>query len=126
MESSSIIGVSDAVVAIFHRCCPRGIGIFPTLSPPAAEIFWGLWLIPLAILVYRSRFLPRFLGVWLIANGLGYVINSFTGILLPNYAEAVNRFTFPALTGEVALVLWLLIKGAKDLKRCENPIQESV
>lgn len=34
------------------------------------EIFWGLWLIPLAILVYRSRFLPRFLGVWLFINGL--------------------------------------------------------
>ena len=31
----------------------------------AAEILWGLWLIPLAILTYKSRFLPRFLGVWL-------------------------------------------------------------
>jgi len=26
-----------------------------------AEMFWGLWLFPLAVLVYRSRFLPRFL-----------------------------------------------------------------
>src|SRR5256884_4525850 len=34
----------------------------------AAEIFWGLWLFPLGILAYRSRFLPRFLGVWLIIN----------------------------------------------------------
>ena len=42
----------------------------------AAEIFWGLWLIPLAILVYRSRFLPRFLGVWLIVNGFAYLVNS--------------------------------------------------
>jgi hypothetical protein len=80
----------------------------------AAEIFWGLWLIPLAILVYRSRFLPRFLGVWLIVNGLGYLVNSFTGLLLPHYANVVDTFTFPVLTGEVAFVLWLLIKGAKE------------
>jgi len=80
----------------------------------AAEIFWGLWLIPLAILVYRSRFLPRFLGVWLIVNGLGYLVNSFTGLLLPHYESAVRNFTFPALTGEVAFVLWLLIRGAKE------------
>src|ERR1700730_17184260 len=33
-----------------------------------AEIFWGLWLLPLALLVYRSRFLPRFLGVWLVVD----------------------------------------------------------
>ena len=80
----------------------------------AAEILWGLWLIPLAILVYRSRFLPRFLGVWLIVNGLGYLVNSFTGLLLPHYENAVRSFTFPALTGEVAFVLWLLIRGAKE------------
>src|SRR5437588_6740958 len=49
----------------------------------AAEILWGLWLFPLAILVYRSRFLPRFLGVWLTINGFAYVILSFTGELLP-------------------------------------------
>src|SRR6266704_2166683 len=39
----------------------------------AAEIFWGLWLFPPGILVYKSRFLPRFLGVWLILNGFGYL-----------------------------------------------------
>ena len=80
----------------------------------AAEIFWGLWLIPLGMLVYRSRFLPRFLGVWLILNGFAYLAHSITGLLLPNYANAVGNFTFPVLTGEVAFVLWLLIKGAKE------------
>src|SRR5260370_25274178 len=51
----------------------------------AAEILWGLWLLPLAILVYRSRFLPRFLGVWLTINGFAYAILSLTGILFPQY-----------------------------------------
>jgi len=83
----------------------------------AAEIFWGLWLFPLGILVYRSRFLPRFLGVWLILNGFGYLAISLTGLLLPHYENAVANVTFPVLTGEVAFVLWLLIRGAKEQTR---------
>jgi hypothetical protein len=80
----------------------------------AAEIFWGLWLFPLGILVYRSRFLPRFLGVWLIINGFAYLAMSFTGLLLPQYEDAVSNITFPALLGELVLMLWLLIMGAKE------------
>jgi hypothetical protein len=80
----------------------------------AAEILWGLWLFPLAILVYRSRFLPRFLGVWLIINGFAYLTMSFTGLLLPHYEEIVSNIAFPALLGEMAIMLWLLIKGAKS------------
>jgi hypothetical protein len=79
----------------------------------AAEILWGLWLFPLAILVYRSRFLPRFLGVWLTINGFAYVILSFTGLLVPQYQDKVFILSQPALFGELALMLWLVIKGAK-------------
>jgi len=79
----------------------------------AAEILWGLWLFPLAILTYRSRFLPRFLGVWLIINGFAYLIMSFTGLLLPQYEDMVSNIVFPALLGEMAFMLWLVIKGAK-------------
>ncbi len=78
----------------------------------AAEILWGLWLFPLAILVYRSRFLPRFLGVWLTINGFAYVILSFTGELLPQYQDKVFTISQPALFAEVAFMLWLVIKGA--------------
>jgi hypothetical protein len=79
----------------------------------AAEILWGLWLFPLAILVCRSRFLPRFLGVWLIINGFAYLTISFTGLLLPQYEDMVSNVAFPALLGEMAIMLWLLIKGVK-------------
>jgi len=79
----------------------------------AAEILWGVWLFPLAILVYRSRFLPRFLGVWLIINGFAYLALSFTGLLLPLYEDMVSKIALPALLGEVALMVWLVIKGAK-------------
>jgi hypothetical protein len=72
-----------------------------------------MWLFPLAVLVYRSRFLPRFLGVWLVINGFAYVIMSFTGELLPQYQGKVFLYSQPALFAELGLMLWLVIKGAK-------------
>jgi hypothetical protein len=95
----------DALAMLFLRLHHHGV--------VANEIFWGLWLLPLALLVIRSGFLPRFLGYWLILNGFAYVATSFTGLLLPQYENMVSNITFPALLGEGALVLWLLIKGAK-------------
>ncbi len=80
----------------------------------ALETYWGLWLFPLAVLVYKSQFLPRFLGIWLAINGFAYLVLSFTGLLLPQYAGSVYTFAFPAFFGELALMLWLLIKGAKN------------
>src|SRR5262249_24386511 len=77
------------------------------------EIFAGLWLIPFGLLVFRSIFIPRFIGVWLLINGLAYVVISFTGLLAPNYVDRVSRVSFPALAGEGAIMLWLMIKGAK-------------
>jgi len=79
----------------------------------AASLLWGVWLFPLAILIYRSRFLPRFIAVWLIINGIAYVVESFTGLLLPRFEDTVSNYLFPALLGEIALMLWLVIKGAK-------------
>jgi hypothetical protein len=78
----------------------------------AAEILWGVWLLPLAVLVYRSRFLPRFLGVWLAINGVAYVMMSFTGELLPQYQHKVISLSTPVRFGELALMLWLVIKGS--------------
>jgi len=79
----------------------------------AAEILWGVWLFPLAILIYRSRFAPRFLSVWLTLAGLGWIALSVTAVLWPASYETLLRNAQPALVGEVALTLWLVIKGAK-------------
>lgn len=80
----------------------------------ALELFWGLWLFPLAILVYQSAFIPRFLGVWLIINGIVYVLLSFTSIVIPGYKDIVFTVGMPAMFGELVLMLWLLIKGTRD------------
>jgi hypothetical protein len=93
------------------------IGDYGTLT---LVFFWGLWLFPLGILTYRSRFLPRFLGVWLIANGVVYLIIGFTGLLLPQHLETVKTISFPVFFGEVAFMLWLLIVGAKPKPSVET------
>lgn len=79
----------------------------------AAEILWGVWLFPLALLVYRSRFLPRFMGVWLALGGIAYVLLSLTGELVPQYQGKVFAYAQPVFLGELALMLWLVIKGAR-------------
>ncbi len=78
-----------------------------------AGIFWGLWLFPLGFLVYRSGFLPRILGVALIANAFAFPINSVTSLVLPHYEALVSRWMRPFHFGEQAFMLWLLIMGAK-------------
>lgn len=77
-------------------------------------IFWGLWLLPFGVLVYRSRFLPRILGVWLMAGCFGYLAISFTGLLFPLYEGKVYNYAQPLITSEVGIMLWLVIVGAKE------------
>ena len=77
-----------------------------------AELFWGLWLFPLALLVYRSRFLPRFLGVWLALAGFAWLVLCLTAILLPQYENNVYSYSQPAMIGEIFFMLWLTIRGA--------------
>jgi hypothetical protein len=95
----------DALAMLFLRLHGQGNVI--------NEIFWGLWLFPFGVLVIKSGFLPRILGVWLILNGFAYLAISFTGLLAPPYMDRVYNLAFPVLFGEMAIMLWLLIKGAK-------------
>jgi hypothetical protein len=92
----------------------------------AAEMLWGLWLIPLAILVYRSRFLPRFLGGWLVINGIAYVVLCLTGELFPQYSNTAFLISQPALFGELAFMLWLVIKGSKPQPRNAAALSSAV
>jgi len=85
-----------------------------------AQVFWGLWLFPLGLLVWRSRFLPRVIGGWLIANGFAYLANAFTGLLAPQHLEIVSKITFPVLFGEMALMLWLLTVGVRPRPPVES------
>ena len=95
----------DALATLFLRLHHHG--------DLANEIFWGLWRVPFGLLVYKSHFLPRILGVWLIAGCFGYLALSFTGFLFPQYEDKAYTYTQPLIIGELAVLLWLLIMGAK-------------
>ncbi|MGD9597605.1 MAG: DUF4386 domain-containing protein [Steroidobacteraceae bacterium] len=86
-----------------------------------SQVFWGLWLFPLGILVHRSGFVPRLIGLWLIANGIAYVALSVTGLYYPAYRQDLLVYATPILFGEVALMLWLLIVGVRT--RAPAPLE---
>ena len=93
----------QALVPLFLDLHEQGITI--------AGIFWGLWLFPMGYLVFKSRYIPRILGIFLIIGGFGYLIDSFTFFLLPNFYATINQITQFTWYGELLLPLWLLIKG---------------
>lgn len=77
-------------------------------------LFWGLWLLPLGRLVYASGFMPRWLGLLLLVNGLGYVVHCFAFILFPAQFRMILSCVFPTyFLGEIPLLIWLIWKGCK-------------
>ena len=76
------------------------------------EIFWGLWLFPFGLLVFRSGFLPRFLGIWLIIACFAWIALSITAQFFPTHYSAAFAWLQPAFFAEMAIMLWLLIRGA--------------
>lgn len=85
-----------------------------TWATYASELFWGLWLFPLAGLILKSRRLPKVLGIWLLLNGVAYLVLWSVGLLAPGRYDAANRMAFPLLLGEMAFMLWLLVFGARE------------
>ena len=76
-----------------------------------AQIFWGLWLFPFGYLVFKSGFLPKFLGIWLMIGCFGYLTDSLTGFMFPNFKDSLSWFVMAAGTGEMIIMFWLLFRG---------------
>jgi hypothetical protein len=95
----------DALAYLFLRLHSRGITV--------ASVFWGLWLFPFGMLVIRSRFIPRVFGHLLMIAGVGYLASSFTILVLPQYASLVSKIALPLQFGELPIIFWLLIRGAR-------------
>jgi hypothetical protein len=95
----------DALAYLFIRLHGQGIIV--------ASIFWGLWLFPFGMLVIRSGFIPRVLGVLLMIAGSAYLANSFVVLVLPRYAPMVSQVALLLEVAELPIIFWLLIWGAK-------------
>ncbi len=76
----------------------------------AVTALWGIWLLPLGLLIFRSGFIPRILGVILIVGCFADLTVSFTSLLFPAYGHIVSKLMVLAV-GEILIILWLLIKG---------------
>lgn len=95
----------DAMAMLFLRLHSQGIIV--------ASIFWGLWLFPFAMLVIRSGFIPRVLGVLMMIAGSAYLASAFTSLLLPQYGKLVGQIALLLETGELPIIFWLLIWGTR-------------
>jgi len=81
-----------------------------------AQIFFSAWLLPLGYLVYKSRFLPRFLGILLILDFFGNMSWFLQGFLLPDYGILAYPGNVISFIAEISITLWLLIMGVKEQK----------
>ncbi|GAA3465480.1 DUF4386 domain-containing protein [Nonomuraea roseola] len=97
---------SDALVLLMFDLHHHGYLI--------AQIFFGLWLLPLGYLTYTSRLFPRALGVLLVAGCAGYLLDTLALFLAPDLGTALNPYLVaPAAIAEITMLLWLLVKGVK-------------
>jgi hypothetical protein len=90
-----------------------------------AQIPFGVWLLPLGYLVFKSGFLPKILGILLIADCFGLLIYVCQRFLLPDYTVIAYPCWALGFMAEVSLTLWLLIKGVKDQKTALVGSQET-
>ena len=96
----------DALALVFLRLHIQGVF--------AIELFWGLWLFPFGILVARSPFLPRILGIFLVIAGFAYVAHCFVSLFWPGSQPAayLAATMVARALGELPIMFWLLIRGA--------------
>ncbi|HZU44742.1 MAG TPA: DUF4386 domain-containing protein [Terriglobales bacterium] len=95
----------EAVATLFLRLHGQGHAV--------NEMFWGLWLLPFGLLIVRSRFIPRLMGIWLLLDGFAWMVLSVVALLVPRYSDVAFKAAQPAVFAELAVMLWLIIVGVR-------------
>lgn len=108
-----LVGISQLVVALGLLRDPpqamRAVDAYNTIWL-VGLIFFGVHLVLIGYLAYRSGYMAKIFGILLVVAGLGYLVDGFGTVLVPNYSINIAQFTF---VGEAALMFWLLIKGTR-------------
>jgi hypothetical protein len=86
-----------------------------------ASIFFGLWLVPLGYLAFKSGWFPKALGVVLIVGGASYLVDVLAAFLFPDVSKAIHGYvTIPSIIAEVWTLGYLLLIGVKTPKPAER------
>jgi hypothetical protein len=86
-----------------------------------AQIFFGLWLVPLGYLAYKSGMFPRWLGSVLIVGGVCYLADLLAAFLVPDIGQQIHTFVvIPSAIAEISMVLYLLIKGVRSSPQTDD------
>lgn len=105
---------SDTLVLMFLELHESGYRI--------AQVFFGLWLLPLGYLVRRSGYFPRLIGTLLMVGGFGYLADVFVTFAVPSFGPDLTAvLTTPADIGELALMGWLLVRGVRTRRDGSDP-----
>lgn len=129
------VGATAEIVNLANRTAPlvllgRADGLSPLTQPQLAALslgflqvgnslgqlltaFWGLWLFPFGTLTIRSGYFPRFLGILLYVSGGAYVVTCIMRLVAPDTFHVMARIVTPLYLGEVVMVLWMAIVGAR-------------
>lgn len=109
---------SDALAMLFLDMHSHGYLV--------AAIFFGLWLLPLGYMLFKSRYAPRALGTLVMVGSFGYVADVVANVLAPKVGETLTPvLVLPSVLAEVSLILWLLVKGL-DVQRRADQVPASV
>ena len=129
-ELFKVVNRRLALLAAFFSLVATGIegaSLFLQVEHPIVAAydlytpFFGIELMTIGYLVYRSFFLPRAIGVLLVIDGAGYLLYSFVDILVPGLAaHLVPWIQLPILAGEGSLTVWLLVSGVNAARWTER------
>ncbi|MHA2249021.1 MAG: DUF4386 domain-containing protein [Candidatus Kariarchaeaceae archaeon] len=107
-DADYLASLEDRNAQVVFMMTMHGLGIH------IVELFWGLWLLPLGYLFYKSEYIPKILGFLLIVNGVSYVLDVFNWMVFSQENEFVTDLLFLGETiGELPTILWLVIMGIR-------------
>jgi hypothetical protein len=79
-----------------------------------AQVYFGLWLLPLGMIILKSGIMPKFIGLALIAATIGHLIEVFITFLIPRYCFIAYPGLVLGMIGEFSFCFWLLLKGLNN------------